>query len=78
VVLAYFHCRKIFWIGRGEKVLSLFKGFSLFIFFSLIATLIGCSPEVGSEKWCEAMKEKPKGGWTVGETVDYGKHCIIK
>ena len=27
----------------------------------LLGLQMGCSPEVGSEKWCEKMKEKPKG-----------------
>lgn len=40
--------------------------------------LLGCSPEVGSDAWCEDMKEKPKGDWTAGETADYAKHCIMK
>jgi len=38
----------------------------------------GCSPEVGSKEWCKAMKEKPKGDWTVSETQDYAKHCIFQ
>ena len=38
----------------------------------------GCAPEVGSEKWCQQLKEKPKGEWTLDETKDYAKHCIIK
>ncbi|WP_196139164.1 DUF3012 domain-containing protein [Aliikangiella sp. G2MR2-5] len=48
-------------------------------FVSLV--LIGvsaCTPEVGSPKWCKAMKEKPKGDWTVNESKDYLKHCLIK
>ena len=58
--------------------MHLLKGVSLFIFFCLIAMFIGCSPEVGSDKWCEDMKEKPKGDWTASEAADYAKHCIIK
>lgn len=37
-----------------------------------------CSPEVGSEKWCEDIKKKPKGEWTANEAKDYAKHCIFK
>jgi len=40
-------------------------------------TIVGCAPEVGSEKWCENMKEKPKGDWTMSETGDYAKHCVL-
>lgn len=44
----------------------------------MVLFLAGCSPEVGSEKWCEYMEEKPKGDWTANEAADYAKHCIIK
>ena len=39
--------------------------------------LAGCEPEVGSERWCTAMEEKPKGDWTANEALDYGKHCLL-
>jgi len=51
---------------------------------SLIATtllmlgLSGCSPEVGSETWCQNLDNKPKGDWTANEATDYAKHCIFK
>jgi hypothetical protein len=48
------------------------------ILLSLAAMVIGCSPEVGSDKWCEDMKEKPKKDWTASEAGDYTKHCIFK
>lgn len=37
-----------------------------------------CSPEVGSDEWCEKMKEKPKSEWTAGEAKDYAEHCLFK
>ena len=40
--------------------------------------LTACEPEVGSEKWCTKMKEKPKGEWSANEASDYTKHCIFK
>ena len=40
--------------------------------------LSACAPEVGSEKWCAQMKEKPKGEWTSAEATDYAKHCLFK
>lgn len=45
---------------------------------AVAAMLGGCAPEVGSEAWCEKMKEKEKGDWTLQETADYAKHCIIR
>lgn len=44
----------------------------------LALSLGGCAPEVGSGKWCEKLKEKPKGDWSLNETTDYAKHCIMK
>ncbi|WP_162047806.1 DUF3012 domain-containing protein [Vibrio taketomensis] len=46
----------------------------LSLVFSLF--LIGCT-EVGSEEWCQDMKEKPKGDWTANEAADFTKHCIF-
>lgn len=40
--------------------------------------LSGCAPEVGSDKWCANLKEKPKGEWSLNETTDYAKHCLMK
>jgi hypothetical protein len=45
--------------------------------FSLI-TLSACAPEVGSEKWCENMNDKPKADWSMNEAADYTKHCLLK
>lgn len=42
------------------------------------ALLAGCSPEVGSERWCAQLKEKPKGDWTANEAADYAKHCLFR
>jgi hypothetical protein len=44
----------------------------------LLLMLSACAPEIGSEKWCENMKAKPKGDWSSNEAVDYAKHCILK
>ncbi|WP_281561071.1 DUF3012 domain-containing protein [Thalassomonas sp. RHCl1] len=50
------------------------------IILALSASLLlaACAPEVGSEKWCAQMKEKPKGDWTATEAKDYAKHCLFK
>ncbi|WP_028772777.1 DUF3012 domain-containing protein [Shewanella waksmanii] len=43
----------------------------------LTLSLSGCAPEVGSEKWCKQMDDKPKGDWTANEAADYTKHCVF-
>lgn len=42
-----------------------------------VVSLTACAPEVGSEKWCAKMKEKPKSDWTASEAGDYTKHCVF-
>lgn len=54
------------------------KIFSFFVLSSFVILLASCSPKVGSEKWCQAMKEKPKGEWTSNEAAEYAKHCLFK
>ena len=51
---------------------------SFFVFLATILLLSACAPEIGSEEWCNDMKEKPKGDWTVNEAKDFTKHCIFK
>ena len=49
----------------------------LFAFLALF-TLGACSPEVGSKEWCDDMKKKDKGDWSVNEATDFTKHCVFK
>ena len=39
--------------------------------------LAACAPEVGSEEWCQQMKEKPKADWTANDAADFAKHCVF-
>jgi hypothetical protein len=39
--------------------------------------LAACAPEVGSPKWCEAMKEKARGDWTANEALEYARSCVL-
>lgn len=40
--------------------------------------LSGCPAQVGSERWCQNMRDKAKADWTASEAVDFAKHCVIK
>lgn len=42
-----------------------------------LMTLSACNHEIGSENWCQMMKDKPKGDWTANDTADFAKHCIF-
>jgi hypothetical protein len=44
----------------------------------LAGALLACKPEVGSEAWCKAMGDKPRGDWTVNEVTQFAKSCILK
>nr|WP_194436418.1 DUF3012 domain-containing protein [Vibrio fluminensis] len=48
----------------------------LLIALGLMLFVVGCT-EVGSEEWCEDMKQKAKGDWTANEATDFAKHCIF-
>ncbi len=39
--------------------------------------LAACAPKVGSERWCKAMDDKPKGDWSANDAASYTKHCVL-
>jgi hypothetical protein len=39
--------------------------------------LAACAPEVGSERWCEQMREKPRGDWTANEALEFARSCVL-
>jgi hypothetical protein len=39
--------------------------------------LAACAPEVGSERWCEVMREKPRGDWTANEALEFARSCVL-
>lgn len=44
----------------------------------IVTSLLGCTPKVGSDAWCEDMKAKDKGDWTANDAKDFAKHCVFK
>lgn len=36
-----------------------------------------CAPEVGSPRWCDAMREKPRGDWTANEALEFARSCVL-
>ena len=49
----------------------------LIILAIFAVSLTTACDRVGSDKWCANMKEKPKGEWTMDETGDYTKYCVL-
>lgn len=39
--------------------------------------LAACEPEIGSERWCENMREKPRGDWTANEALEFARSCVL-
>lgn len=58
--------------------MKMIKALSVISVAVLSLSLMGCSPKVGSEAWCESMKEKPKGDWSTNDASAYAEHCIFK
>ncbi len=50
----------------------------LLVLLGAVTLLTACSPEVGSEDWCNQLKDKPKGDWTANEATEFAKSCIIR
>lgn len=46
--------------------------------FFIILFVAACSPEIGSEGWCNAMKEKSKADWSAREVKEFAGHCIFR
>lgn len=47
------------------------------LLLSILALATACSPEIGSKEWCEDLKARDKGEWTLQETADFARHCVI-
>ena len=48
------------------------------LFLIALVAVFGCEPEVGSEAWCNAIAEKPKGDITFNEAGEYAKNCVLR
>ncbi len=53
--------------------LSKWLGLGIVVLF-----LAACKPEVGSDEWCQQIKDKSAGDITANEAADYAKHCVFK
>lgn len=45
---------------------------------AMAAWLSACAPEVGSEKWCEQMRDKPRGDWSANEALEFARSCVLQ
>ena len=49
----------------------------LMLLVTATAWLTACAPEVGSERWCEQMRDKPRGDWTANEALEFARSCVL-
>lgn len=43
-----------------------------------LVLIAACSPQVGTEAWCDKIEAKAKSDVTAAEAKDYAKHCILR
>ena len=48
------------------------------VLIGVVTWLAACEPEVGSERWCENMREKPRGDWTANEALEFTRSCVLR
>jgi hypothetical protein len=61
-----------------EPVERRMRGFGRAMLVLYAATwLSACAPEIGSPRWCEAMREKPRGDWTANEALEFARSCVL-
>lgn len=47
------------------------------VLLGMATWLSACAPEVGSPRWCEAMREKARGDWTANEALEFARSCVL-
>lgn len=45
--------------------------------FLAAMVLAGCEPKVGSQEWCDMMKERNAEDITAKEAAEFAKHCVL-
>ena len=45
---------------------------------AVAAWLAACAPEVGSAKWCEQMRDKPRGDWSANDALEFARSCVLQ
>jgi len=44
----------------------------------MVTLLLGCKPEVGSDRWCNLMDETPKDEWSTNNVKEYARNCVLR
>ena len=53
------------------------RSLSVTLLLVTVGWLAACAPEVGSERWCENMREKARGDWTANEALEFARSCVL-
>jgi hypothetical protein len=62
-------------MAEGAGAMECLKRVTMLL--TLTSWLTACAPEVGSPRWCEAMREKPRGDWTANEALEFARSCVF-
>jgi hypothetical protein len=49
----------------------------LIVFGAGVLASCNSAPELGSAAWCDMMDAKPKAEWTLEDTGNYAKFCVL-
>lgn len=53
------------------------KKFAFVFGAASLCLLTACSPEPGSQGWCEQKAEQNKSDWTMDDASTYASHCLL-
>lgn len=63
--------------GIGQESVIV-RSLAWFGIVSAVVWLSACAPEVGSPRWCESMREKPRGDWSANDALEYARSCVLE
>jgi hypothetical protein len=47
------------------------------LFILSFVMLAACTPERGSEAWCENKKEQSRSEWSLDDATTFATHCLL-
>jgi Protein of unknown function (DUF3012) len=55
------------------------RSFNGWVLIAMVAGAVSaCAPEVGSDRWCEMMRDTPRGDWSANDALDYARNCVFE
>ncbi len=51
---------------------------TIFIVLFACVFMSSCASKVGSDAWCAKKKDESKADWSLNDTKNYAKYCVLK